>query len=149
MNFDDYKNPLPYPGRPRKPKSPGPNGTSYAYSDYANLLEIWEAEVEEWEKKKAAYSAEEARLLEKFKQDALDDVGLKGHPAADAIYAKAWEDGHSNGYSEVYNELLDLADLADWAKPYIAVVKRLLKERHTASLTENDGKLLEEFSKLA
>lgn len=33
--------------------------------------------------------------------------------AAKAIFAKAWEDGHSSGYSEIENKYIDLCDFAE------------------------------------
>jgi hypothetical protein len=58
-----------------------------------------------------AYRAEQIRLNEEFKADALHDVGLTGHPKADKAYALAWEHGHSGGLSEVLVYLVDFAEL--------------------------------------
>ena len=46
-----------------------------------------------------------------FKADALEAVGLTGHPKADKAYAFAWELGHASGYSEVFSYLQDIADV--------------------------------------
>jgi hypothetical protein len=59
-----------------------------------------------------AYRAETRRLDAEFKADALAEVGLTGHPKADAAYSLAWEYGHAAGLSEVMNYLPELADLA-------------------------------------
>ncbi len=42
-----------------------------------------------------------------------DESGLNDIPEQyrDKVYSKAWQDGHSGGYIEVYNELLDLVAL--------------------------------------
>ncbi len=60
-----------------------------------------------------AYNAEERRLDALFKKEALAEVGLGKHPKKDKIYAKAWEDGHSSGYYEVWACLQGLVDLFD------------------------------------
>jgi hypothetical protein len=63
------------------------------------------------------YVAEEARLKELFKQDALREVGLLGggglykHPKADYAFALAWQYKHELGYEEVLDCLRDLARL--------------------------------------
>lgn len=81
MNFDQYKSTLPFATRKEN------------------------AEVNE------AYYTEMRRLEDQFKVDLLADLGLTGHPKADKVYALAWQRGHSSGYSEVYNEAIDLAEL--------------------------------------
>ena len=46
-----------------------------------------------------------------FKKDALEEVGLAGHPKADKAFAMAWERGHSSSLFEVFYELEELANL--------------------------------------
>jgi hypothetical protein len=58
-----------------------------------------------------AYNAESRQLEAQFKADALEEVGLTGHPKADAVYALAWDYGRASGFSEVMNCLRELADL--------------------------------------
>ncbi len=48
---------------------------------------------------------------EDFSEDAIEYCGLKGHPKADKAFAMAYERGHSYGYSEVLQELKELAEL--------------------------------------
>lgn len=57
------------------------------------------------------YRKEDSRIHQAFRNDALLAAGLLGHPKADAVYAKAWEHGHSAGFEEVFNWIIDLADL--------------------------------------
>lgn len=59
-----------------------------------------------------AYNEKRGALIAQWKEW-LHDVYADGFStqAADVIYAKAWEDGHSSGYREVemwYQELSDL-----------------------------------------
>lgn len=46
-----------------------------------------------------------------FKEAALEEVGLSDHPKADKVFEKAWRDGHSSGYAEVFGELQELSEL--------------------------------------
>ena len=65
-----------------------------------------------------AYMKERDRLAALFKSEALKSVGLENHPKKDIIYSKAWEDGHSRGYSEVYGKLVELAEfIEELSKP--------------------------------
>ncbi len=59
----------------------------------------------------AAWGAAENEMLERFKTDALEDVGLTGHPKADKAYNLAWEQGHASGLHDVYCHLQSLAEL--------------------------------------
>ena len=58
-----------------------------------------------------AYHDEKNREYIRFKLDALAELGLDGHPKADKLFERAWEEGHSFGYSEVWIHLVELADL--------------------------------------
>lgn len=61
------------------------------------------------------YKEAQAKLDQEFWQDARDELGYAEFLSAEgvsAIEAKAWEDGHISGYSEVYSHLADLVDLA-------------------------------------
>lgn len=57
------------------------------------------------------YQAERFDLQDQFAADALEEVGLTGHPKAAKVYALAYEYGHSSGYADVYNYLVELSDL--------------------------------------
>ena len=89
MNINDpkYKNEVAYPYKKGYENS----------DDYQNA--------------KALYNQREGEIYELVKHDMLEDVGLLNHPKANKIWSYAWEQGHSSGYSEVYNVLLDLTEL--------------------------------------
>lgn len=55
-----------------------------------------------------------AKFEQQFRSDLLDAIARHTHlnPEGCALlYEHAWDDGHSNGYSEVVNCALDLGDL--------------------------------------
>ena len=110
MDFDKYKNKLPYLPRPAKPTLPK-NPTPEDYRKHADDMEAHAQAVTEFLKEMDKYYAEGKRLLELFKQDVLADVGLTNHPKADKAYGLAWENGHASGLSEVYNHLMRYAEL--------------------------------------
>jgi hypothetical protein len=51
------------------------------------------------------------RLVEVFKHDSLEELGILNHPKADKLFDIAWEEGHSNGLTEVWLWMETLADL--------------------------------------
>lgn len=65
----------------------------------------------EYKAAKRAYDAETRRLTDLFKADALDEVGLTGHPKAEKAWELAWDRGKSPGLTEVLGNLEELAEL--------------------------------------
>jgi hypothetical protein len=69
----------------------------------------------------AVYEVDASRLEEKFKTDALVELGLLllwpdgsvryKHSKADLLWEKAWSRGHAMGLNEVWIELKDLKEL--------------------------------------
>jgi len=60
-----------------------------------------------------AYHTDNARLEEEFKKDLFKDLGITNNPKAEQLYAKAWDLGHSTGYSDVYIYACDLVELIE------------------------------------
>lgn len=112
MNFEGYKNKMKYPKRPIKPLAPK-GGTSDDFREYADRLKEWEDSRERFLALKNEYDLETQRLEEKFKVNALCEVGLikKGiyHNLAHKAFDFAWDHGHSSGLESVYEWLEDIA----------------------------------------
>lgn len=64
-----------------------------------------------------AYRKEQKRIDEEFYQDCCDELGIDPKAASsEKLFWKAYQDGHSNGYTEIYNYLVDLdAFVNEWA----------------------------------
>lgn len=132
MNFDSYKHTAPYPSRSdftvtywyrggkcvctQKP------GESLA-SGFDTTGCMKQAEVDEAGLRAARekYNAETARVTAEFKADLFKDLGIENHPMREKLYSKAWEDGHSAGFSEVYNCASNLVDLIEVPTGYVLV----------------------------
>lgn len=110
MDFSIYKTTLDYPSRPTKPIL-DKNANSKIATQFVKDLEKYESDMIEYQKKQDEYREESFRIKELFKKDALEDSGLSEHPNRNKIFNYAWEKGHSSGYSEVYYELMNLAEL--------------------------------------
>lgn len=110
IDFEQFKNAVPYPERPSKPVLPA-HPTSADYRKHADALEKYAEAL--WANKRAAgaYYDEQARVDAYAKEAMLVEAGLDKHPKRDKIYNYAWQQGHSGGYSEVWNVLNDIADL--------------------------------------
>ena len=76
---------------------------------YTNQLPFVRRSVDEagWRK----YQAESKRLHDLFKADALEEVGLTGHPKAEKAFDFASDDGHGSGLQDVLYHLSRFAEL--------------------------------------
>lgn len=121
MDFDKYENKYPYfsyeAERQYKEKLIEEiNNTVASGKEIQEMLANVPNKVKELRKKEEAkYANEGNRLYLLFREDALEEAGLTYLPEdfQGRLFDKAWEDGHSYGYSEVFNYLLGLADLMD------------------------------------
>jgi hypothetical protein len=149
MDFDAYKNTLPYPrdgdfkttfwykrGKMiAKRVGDGeieyqdPFDTDAPPPDALNRECTRETDIDN-EALKAArrkYNEETGRLTAQFRLDLFEDLGISDHPMRDKLYSKAWEDGHSAGLSEVYNVASDLVDLIAVPQGFVLVGKDMIK----------------------
>lgn len=60
---------------------------------------------------RVAYREENRRLEQLFREESLKSVGLEDYKLKDRVFDKAWSDGHSSGYMEVYFHLIELSHL--------------------------------------
>lgn len=134
MNFDSYKNHgVPYPDRKKfstyyyynKGKvvhtASGdsdvvPDGIEYAFREKVLDEAAFDAA-------RKAYMAAEAAALDRFKEDLFADLGISDHPLREKLFSKAWDDGHSSGYSEVHNCALNLVELFELPAGAVLVTK--------------------------
>lgn len=113
MDFKAYKNPAPYPEKPTRPTlgCRDKYATPAQARDYADRLEIFEAEMKGFRTRQAQWNQVQNDLNQRFKDDALREAGLLDHPKADKCWEKAWEHGHSSGNSEVLFWLKEFAEV--------------------------------------
>lgn len=82
------------------------------------ILEIqkkYDEDCEERKRKIKDYRQEQEKLVKEFKTDLSSALGTGFDEVDDLIFSRAWEDGHSSGFSEVilyYEELSGLCNLA-------------------------------------
>jgi hypothetical protein len=122
MNFDDYRNKLPYPRKTDFSTVFYYKGGKVVHSLKAGDATplppettgaVREVVIDEGGYRAAfmAYQNETTRLRNLFEDDVKKDLGIIDHPKAGLLLDKAWELGHSSGFSEVYNYASDLVDL--------------------------------------
>ena len=83
----------------------------YGRGDLKGLSREIERDVQGLAAARNAYWAEQAKLEEEFVADLYEELGIADNPKAHMLYTKAYERGHSNGHSEVYQVACDLVDL--------------------------------------
>lgn len=114
MNFDKYRMPEgSYPEKPKKPIHPARGQeTAASIKEYAAAFEGYEKEMSVFKEKMMEYHKAEAALTEQFWKDAFEEIGIpEKHLKAGKLRAKAWEHGHSSGYSDVFCWLEELWEL--------------------------------------
>ena len=103
---------LPYPDKPIKPilKS---NSTSKEALEFANKLKDYEEEISSFELKKKEYYDRLNKInsiIEEFIKD-VSNLNLVPEQYRTKVYFLAYSKGHSSGWNEVYNELVDLVEI--------------------------------------
>jgi hypothetical protein len=110
LDFSKYENHLPYPNRPKKPMLADKH-TVADVRKYAEDMEKYEADRVVFEEDRRKYNEKTVEVDEQFWKDVFDDFGIsQKHPKAALLRRLAWQQGHSAGYSEVYNYASELAD---------------------------------------
>lgn len=64
--------------------------------------------VKEYRRKSAEHASE---LHAQFKQELFEELGIADNPKRELLFSRAWEQGHSAGYDEVYTCACDLVEL--------------------------------------
>jgi hypothetical protein len=103
---------LPYPDKPIKPilKS---NSTSKEALDFANKLKDYEEEISQFELKKELCIAR-MNFIDSILEDLIKDIAnlnLVPEQYRTKVYSLAYSKGHSSGWNEVYDELMDLVEI--------------------------------------
>ena len=81
------------------------------YADFVNKLPYALASVDR--EKNAAYNAEERRLSDAFKLALFQELDIVDHPKRDDLFNLAWQYGHANGLSDVFEHASDFVILLD------------------------------------
>lgn len=106
--FSYYQQRPAYPIKPKRPDL-AYNATSTEIRIHADKVAQYEVAMQKYEAERDIYKQCESELLLEFKNDAIDEVGLKGHEASERAYSYAWEQGHSCGLQDVYTILVEIA----------------------------------------
>jgi hypothetical protein len=106
-----------YPVKPVKPLANSKNIQNITSADaleWSKKLEVYEKEIIQYHLKKDHYQAtvnlQEIELVE-FIKDECNFYELVPERSREKVWSKAWSDGHSCGYYEVYQHLNELVDL--------------------------------------
>ena len=104
----------PHPDRPTKPTLSKYEPTPKEYREYASALEAYANEKEQYDELLKEYRSKKMDLeavVQKFiwKNTGLDSVVPEQYRAK--VWSRAYDLGHSYGYSEIQNHLLDLVEI--------------------------------------
>lgn len=101
-----------YAERPIKPFSPKDHSAD-GFIAYGQRLKIYEAEMDEYRLRKAECDAHNLAIEQEIEARIKEDSGLNSIPEQyrDKVWRYAWDQGHSAGYHEVQNHLVNLVGI--------------------------------------
>lgn len=107
---------ISYPSRPSKPSTKKLLSclSSQEIKDYALEVEKYEEAEIIYNKDRKKYEAQQVEvngILENFVKEEAGLNSVVPEKYRDKVYSKAYEYGHSSGWSEIYNYLLDFVDI--------------------------------------
>lgn len=107
-----YLNDL-YVHRPIKPKLKSQTPTEEELTTYVTQTQEYEVALKEYETNNDFYNSESKRLYDILDDIIREDSGLNDIPEEyrSKVYIHAYRQGHSGGYSEVYNCLCNLVEI--------------------------------------
>lgn len=114
LNIRFFDSPIPYLTKPSRPRMPSNSPSREEMKEYEGKLDAYGEEYAAWEKNQKARQEDGARLIALFYTRLAEDLGYDPDDAfAQKLVAKAYEDGHAYGMSEVYTQMSNLIELWD------------------------------------
>lgn len=110
MDYTKYKNPIERPTKPSKPVAPTSSNPE-DFRNYASELEAYIKLLEKYKADKEEYGKYSSWKCQEFQLDAIEEVGLTGHPLAERAFCYAWEEGNYAGFTEVFSILTRIAEM--------------------------------------
>jgi hypothetical protein len=110
MDYSKYNNPIEYPKRPSKPVAPN-SSNPQDFINHAKELEAYAYLLQKHKTCKEEYDKYSALKQQEFQVDAIEEVGLTGHPLAERAFGYAWDEGHYAGFPEVFSKLTCVAEM--------------------------------------
>lgn len=107
-----YKFSVEYPDRPKKPLL-SQNAGSVSAAKYAEELAAYEKEYAEYAESRKLIQDHNGKIDQLIEAFVREESGLNTIPEQyrDKVYRHAYQTGHSSGFSEIYNHLLDLIEI--------------------------------------
>lgn len=101
-----------YPKRPPKPMLKK-DANSKEVLEYAEKLKNWETDANIYKLEVEAYYLNKNFIDSKIQEFIKEEAGISIVPQQyrDKLYSKAYEDGHSNGFYEIYIQLTSLIEI--------------------------------------
>jgi len=111
---DGYKSTIPYPSRVPEPAVLRKRVSELTTEEYESIpgVNIAYAEAKHaYANARTAYNQDEARLIDLLRADLELENEMVGHPKADKLWAKVWNDRHSEGLAAVAQSYEDIVEL--------------------------------------
>jgi hypothetical protein len=104
-----------YVRKPIAPQLKSKSPTVEELKSYSEARIVYEKELENYMQDNDLYNQESNRVWSLLEEKIKEDSGLNDIPKQyrDKVYSYAYQQGHSSGYGEVYNYLIDLVNIFD------------------------------------
>jgi len=111
-NYYERLKAIKYPDKPKRPTSPSiTSSTPEAFHQFGDELEAYNIARTAWLLKHREVTINEGNIYDEFKLEVFKELGIENNPKKELLYSKAWELGHSSGFSEIWNYATDLVEL--------------------------------------
>ena len=111
--LDNYKSNLDYPRKPKFPKLLSTSPSIQEIESYKQDMSSYEIDLEKYVQDKIVYDNISNTIVSLKEEIIREESGLNKIPEQyrDKVYDVAYRSGHSSGYLEVYNKLVDLVEI--------------------------------------
>jgi len=114
LEAGEYKAKVEFPTKPTEPtvfRKTAKDLTREEAQALPAMKDDYDAAMKLYREGRHAHRRSEQEAIERFRNDMEEENQMIGHPKAEILWGKAWEEGHSNGLLNVlwyYEDLLEL-----------------------------------------
>lgn len=112
----EYESKVQWPQRPVMPEVFQKRVKDISADDLTQAAEAkarYDIDIKAYEEQKLQYWQSERDGIARLRVDLEQEYGMSGHPKADLLWHKAWEQGHSCGLYDVTQCYDDLSELVE------------------------------------
>jgi hypothetical protein len=115
LHFEQKLRKIKYPIKPVNPNSVS-RSQLISVKEYNESCDQYKRDLEAYKEAVDKYHEQERKIENEFKTWAIKEAGIEKVENKEDIYNYAWREGHSEGFSNVFNILLEIVRLIEGCK---------------------------------